>query len=245
VTEQIPPLDPGVVSALRAEAPAPPGARERVRERLAAVIPGVGLATSAAVSRGLHGSSVRVLRASSFATSRVGTALTAFALGGGAGAALHAALVRPPAPQVVVVERRPADAAPSAKPAADSPPSPRAAPIDSALVERAPAAPPQPSTRPSASHRTGSRLSAERTLLDEARRALVEGDAARALARLDDHRRAFPSATLAEERDALRVEALVKAGQNDDARALAERFRTQWPDSLFLPTVDAAIGSIP
>jgi hypothetical protein len=90
-----------------------------------------------------------------------------------------------------------------------------------------------------------SQLGAERTLLDGARAALVQGDAAGALALLERHRRSFPSAILGEERDAMQVEALVKAGRYDEARARAEAFRKRAPDSLFLATVDSAVASIP
>jgi len=81
--------------------------------------------------------------------------------------------------------------------------------------------------------------------LDEARAALVQHDAQRALDALEHHRRAFPRALLAEERDAMRVQALVAAGRYDEARARASAFRKSAHDSLFLRMVDAAIASIP
>jgi outer membrane protein assembly factor BamD (BamD/ComL family) len=82
-------------------------------------------------------------------------------------------------------------------------------------------------------------------MLDVARTAITEGDAQRGLDRLEQHRRLFPNALLTEERDALQVQALVKAARYDKARARAGEFRRRTPGSLFLPAVDAAIASIP
>jgi outer membrane protein assembly factor BamD (BamD/ComL family) len=82
-------------------------------------------------------------------------------------------------------------------------------------------------------------------LLDEARAALVQGDASRALERLDQHQTHFPDGLLAEERDAMQVQALVRAERYDEARARAATFRARSPSSLFLSTVESAIGSIP
>jgi hypothetical protein len=82
-------------------------------------------------------------------------------------------------------------------------------------------------------------------LLDEARAALVQGTADRALGLLNRHAARFPTAILAEERDAMEVEALVATGRIAEARALADSFRAQRPNSLFLATVNSAIASIP
>jgi hypothetical protein len=90
-----------------------------------------------------------------------------------------------------------------------------------------------------------SRLTEERILLDEARQALIQGEPERSLGRLDLHRTRFTDGLLAEERDAMQVEALVRAGRYDDARKRAGDFRSRLPGSLFLPTVESAIASIP
>jgi len=88
-------------------------------------------------------------------------------------------------------------------------------------------------------------LAAERSLLDEARSALRAGDAPGALGDLDLHAQRFPAGVLAEERDAMRVEALVAAGRVDDARAAGERFRRAHSGSLLQPMVEDALESIP
>ena len=82
-------------------------------------------------------------------------------------------------------------------------------------------------------------------MLDEARTALVQGEPARALDRLQKHRRTFLNPMLAEERDAMEVEALARLGRTEEARSKADAFRRRSPDSLFMPTVQSAVGSIP
>jgi outer membrane protein assembly factor BamD (BamD/ComL family) len=93
--------------------------------------------------------------------------------------------------------------------------------------------------------RSAETLAAERSLLDEARSALRAGDASGALRDLDLHAQRFPAGILAEERDAMTVEALVAAGRADDARAAGARFRGAHPGSLLQPMVEDALKSIP
>jgi outer membrane protein assembly factor BamD (BamD/ComL family) len=62
---------------------------------------------------------------------------------------------------------------------------------------------------------------------------------------LDEHERTFPRGRLVEERQALRVQALVKAGRFDDARRSARRFHDAFPGSFLAPAVDAALLEIP
>jgi outer membrane protein assembly factor BamD (BamD/ComL family) len=88
-------------------------------------------------------------------------------------------------------------------------------------------------------------LAAERAALDVARTALGRGDGANALAACDDHSRKYPRGALAEEREAIAVQALVLEHRGDDARARAERFRKTHPRSILLPAVLAAAGIDP
>jgi hypothetical protein len=170
----------------------------------------------------------------------------AFVLGGVVGVGLYAALAPAPAPRIVYVDR----------PA----PTIEAATVATAAVTRTPEAPPaasnpSPTTTttaaasfggdPRVGSTRGSQLSAERILLDEARAAIAQGDPGRAIERLERHRRTFSQPLLGEERDAMWVQALVKAGRYDEARARASTFRRRSPDSLFSSVVDSAIDSIP
>ncbi len=120
-----------------------------------------------------------------------------------------------------------------------SPPSP--VPND---VLAAPAAQPRAGPLPGASSGAIG-LGAERVLLDRARRSLLHGDPLGALAAVGEHERRFPRGVLSEERDALRVEALVAAARFDDARASAAAFHAAHPGSLLTPAVDSALTAIP
>ena len=85
----------------------------------------------------------------------------------------------------------------------------------------------------------------ERGLLEVARSALARGDSASALASLDEHAKRFPQGTQVQEREALAVQALVRAGRTAEARARGDRFKKSYPASLYLPSVNAALESIP
>jgi hypothetical protein len=78
-----------------------------------------------------------------------------------------------------------------------------------------------------------SRLAEELALLDEARANLQAGDADRALSVLARSEQRFPRGALEEERRALRVEALAKAGQEERARVEATQFRADYPKSPY------------
>ena len=231
------PVDPSDLELLRAEEPAEATTRARVRAKLAGVIP-MGSVVDGRPS-GIHPPRELAPPAPSAGIAK-GPALAAFAfvIGGVTGAALYAVLVKPPPAQVVYVDRS------TAPLAAPPPPLPveSVAETSPRLVASATRAVPHPS---SSTRNSGSQLSAERIMLDEARAALMEGNTSRALALIDRHRRNFANALLAEERDALEVQSLVKAHRFDEARARADAFRKRTPGSLFLSVVDAAVESIP
>ena len=229
IEEPLEPLDPELAALLDVErsAAVPSAALERVWTHVSRGSPPGGSPNRAgprfAVSHGRR------------------IAGTAFVLGIAVGAAGYA-LVRPPSPvRVVYVERPPTEPAsrpaPLVAPETSAAPSPSAIP---ALPERHGESPPlRASTAPPLT------LSAERALLDDARTALAAGDAARALARLDEHVRRFPKPRLAEEREALAVQALVLLKRYDEARERAARFKASAPNSLFLPAIDTSLSSIP
>ncbi|HEY1691103.1 MAG TPA: hypothetical protein VGG39_03025 [Polyangiaceae bacterium] len=90
-----------------------------------------------------------------------------------------------------------------------------------------------------------STLAEERAILDRARAHLLSGEPAGALAAVDEHARLFRHGLLSEERDALRVEALVAARRFEPARAAAARFHAAYPRSMLAPAVDDAVQAIP
>jgi hypothetical protein len=108
-----------------------------------------------------------------------------------------------------------------------------------------PSPPHAPSAATSSARPAPSSLSAERALLDNARTALTQGEPARAIALTEEHARRFPRPRLAEEREAIAIQALVLAGRPADARERAALFRATFPNSLFLPAVETSLESIP
>lgn len=83
-------------------------------------------------------------------------------------------------------------------------------------------------------------LAAERRLIDSARAALAAGRPEPALQALETHARRHPGGALAEERDALRIEALIGAGRESEAAEAARQFASARPTSLYLGRVRAA-----
>jgi hypothetical protein len=101
-----------------------------------------------------------------------------------------------------------------------------------------------PPTRPEPRERDRS-LAAERALIEQARTALAREQSAAALAALERHARDFPQGELEEERESLRVQALVGLAQFGEARKIGARFHRRFPRSIFGAVVDQALQSIP
>jgi outer membrane protein assembly factor BamD (BamD/ComL family) len=80
----------------------------------------------------------------------------------------------------------------------------------------------------------------ELELLKRARAAL-EAHPARALRLARQHARRFPEGDLVQERQVVVVEALVRLGRVEEARARARRFRQRYPDSIHNRGIDAAL----
>ncbi len=231
MTENATPTESALRRLVNADAPAPADARDRVRARLAVAIPAMRRDPGDGGPGGAPGGGFGALHNGALA-------VAAFVLGGVAGAGLLASLARAPQTRVVYVDRPVPRAI--VKVAAIAPPAPMPALPVEAQVE-APTIH-HPAQTPAQTH--ASQLAAERTLLDQARAALVVNDPGRAIDVLARHEAHFPSPILGEERDAMEVEALVNAGRASEARAKADAFRAKSPQSLFLATVDSAIASI-
>ena len=118
---------------------------------------------------------------------------------------------------------------PPPPPALTPPPAPAPSPaIATALTTETASAP--------------SSLDAEIALVRDARAALRGGDAARALALLDEHTRRFSRGALAEDCDAERIYALCALGRSGEARSFASRFLTSHPASPHGASVRASCG---
>jgi hypothetical protein len=91
-------------------------------------------------------------------------------------------------------------------------------------------------------HPVSDTMASELVLLRDARLSLRQGDAARALSILGEHAERFPSATLGEERDALRITALCALGRTDEVVASKAVFARRYPAS---PLGPAALQECP
>jgi hypothetical protein len=117
-------------------------------------------------------------------------------------------------------------------------PSPTMTPVGSA---------PRVTSLPAAASHSGrpqpsADLEAEMGLLTSAQAAIQRGDYSAALAKLDEHQKAFPSGVLSEERTAARIVALCAAGRQADARSLATAFLARHPSSPLAPRVRTSCG---
>lgn len=86
-------------------------------------------------------------------------------------------------------------------------------------------------------------LADENALITRAQSALARGRAGEALEALSEHQRRFAGGQFVEEREAMSIQALVRLGRMDAARARAERFRARFPASMLRRAVEAAVGS--
>jgi hypothetical protein len=81
----------------------------------------------------------------------------------------------------------------------------------------------------------------ESDLIEAAWSALARKDSAAVFAALRRHQCHYPSGRLAEEREALRVLALARAGQSEQARERADAFQSEYPKSIHLAAIEAAL----
>ena len=160
----------------------------------------------------------------------------AFTLGGVAGAALHATTSKPTevvrVVQVAAPERAATEAPP---PAARSVPVAPLAPRHKVPAKLPPVASSQAVAKDPA-------VAAERALIEMGRTALGRGQARAAYEAMVEHEQRFPRGRLGEERDAIRIQALVEVGQLAAARLLAEGFARDYPRSLLRPAIDRALS---
>jgi hypothetical protein len=122
-----------------------------------------------------------------------------------------------------------------APPAEETPP-----PAPSPAVVAAPAPRRLPSPAPSVIAPVDD-SEADVTLVQSAHAALAS-DPARTLALCAEHARRFPNGLMAQEREVLAIEALVKTGRMSDARARADRFAASYPSSTHLRRIHAVLG---
>ncbi len=177
--------------------------------------------------------------------SRAWTLLGTLLLGGIGGAGLHAVFTNTPAA--------------SPEPARVALVTPSVAPSASASeailsVEDLPADAPHPHAKPppSSSHHGAEPvvkkaavddLGRERALLAIARTAVARGQGDAALTALDRHAQQYPNGQLSEERESLRIQALVAAGRKNEAERRATDFRGRYPESLQKKAIETSLGT--
>jgi hypothetical protein len=139
--------------------------------------------------------------------------------------------------------------APSDRPAAapvEKIATPTATPLSSAPPPPPAVMPPAPARvlgKPALSRADAAR--AELRLLRQARAAVAREDYADALRPIAEHARLFKDGRLSEEREALRVKALVGVGRTAEARRAAAAFRARFPRSVLLPAISQMPTSEP
>jgi hypothetical protein len=86
--------------------------------------------------------------------------------------------------------------------------------------------------------RPASMVAEELRLLEHAQQSAARGDYAAVLAVTSEHVRRYAGGRLCEEREALRLRALIGLGRDDEARKAAVRFRHDFPRSVLLLNLD-------
>jgi hypothetical protein len=94
-------------------------------------------------------------------------------------------------------------------------------------------APPPPPPAPAAVTQPAL-VDEELTLLESAYQAIQQGDAAAALSSAEKHAARFAAGALAQEREVLIVDALVRLGRRTEAETRADAFRARYPTSTHL-----------
>ena len=140
--------------------------------------------------------------------------------------------------------------APTADPRIPDPPLP---PAPMANPSKASAAAAAPTERPSRAKRTAPAKSTtdsdayavELQLLQPAHQAVARHDFASALVVIAEHQRRFASGQLVEEREALRVKALLGLGRTAEAQRAGTAFRERFPRSVLLRRIEGMLEASP
>ncbi len=251
------PIPPNVTALLDAERNRPDVAHDvqaRAQRRLEIALAMTGLAATAgavatsalasAATQAVPEPSASVAKASvaKLGARPIVSIVASLAIGAAVGAGVHAELRPSPiaAPAVAPSTTANARARGDARPQPTLPASSVAPSSSVAATAPIPALNPSVSAVPNAPPHAVS-LSSERLLLEGARTALARDDGAAAMVSLDRHATKFPNGELAEEREALAIQALVSMGRRDEARSRATRFQARYPLSMFAAAVDAAL----
>jgi len=163
----------------------------------------------------------------------VAVMLTVGAIGGGAAVVSRDDRPAPRTPAPIVRTVAPAPTVVDHAPVIETLPPP--------IVVTAPApARPTPLRKP-----TASTVDDQRTLLRRAWDARARNEPSASLAAVELDAKLHPDGALAEERDALRIDALVQLSRLDEARDRALAFAARYPDSLHRALISRALEAPP
>lgn len=262
MTDELDPLPKNLAEAL--DGLVPPPEPLAVREALLTKLH-LSTATAGAVS-GAGAASATTAAAATGAGLTVPWWVGAIALvtGLAGGIAVDRTLLVTPPPQLVesvapvkaepvpTIEVRPVEPPPVREDAPAPPPE---------LPKQPPREPVQPTTNPSKANQPAALLEApdagflgsppipaetlraERLLIDAARAALSR-DPSTSLAPLEEHAARFPNGQLAEEREALRIQALVSTNDGPGARQRMSAFERDFPSSPLRQVLRAAVDGL-
>lgn len=226
-----------------------PGAKRRVRSVLAASTLGLGVLAG----HGLKSSVTASVTGATSAPAGAGAAAAAAGLGGVGlkwSGMLAVALATGVAGTAAYVAQEEPVVSPSITRLVVAPPPPSVdvsvpeIPRDSPEVTTSPSAPTVPTRRPVvqppiASERpVASNLAGEIAAMDAARRGLAHGDRGP----LESYLASYPRGAFREQGLAMRVRALSRAGQQDQARAQARAFLNAYPRSADAPSMRRLLG---
>jgi hypothetical protein len=103
---------------------------------------------------------------------------------------------------------------------------------------------PSPTTEERAQHpETDARGLAELEMLERAHRSDARGDFLAVLALAAEHERRYPTGRLCEEREVLRLRALIGLKRGHEARRVEQKFRHDYPHSVLLPTLTEMLAA--
>jgi hypothetical protein len=125
-------------------------------------------------------------------------------------------------------------------------PSPPALPkldLEGAPSRETSAAPSPPTEEPARQTEMGDPVLAELEMLERAHRSDARGDFLAVLALTTDHERLYPTGRLCEEREVLRLRALIGLKRGHEARRVEQRFRHDYPHSVLLPTLTEMLAA--
>lgn len=145
---------------------------------------------------------------------------------------------------VPFVVRPPGSAAPAPTPPASIPEATPPTPNPPATVPGA--APSTPSPRKAKPRRSVIDVESyamERRILEPAQQAVAQREYGAALPAIAEHQYRFPAGQLAEEREALRVKALLGLGRTTEAQRAGAAFRERFPHSAILGRIDEMVGT--